>query len=116
MRDNHASISEAYIYIDSETKEVWIKGMYIKNEINNAFSHDEYRDRKLLMTKKQIKKWSHRIETERLTIILLSCFFDDNNRLKMNIFLAKGKKLYDKRNDIKAKDQERQAKQDMKNY
>jgi SsrA-binding protein len=113
LRDNHASIAEAYVYIDKETQEVWIKGMYIKNTTNNAFSHEEYRDRKLLMTKKQIKKWSKRMEVEHLTIMASSAFFDKNNRFKMNIFLAKGKKLYDKRNSLKEKDQAKQAKQDM---
>jgi SsrA-binding protein len=116
LRDNHASIAESYIYIDKETKEVWIKGMYIKNDTNNAFSHEEYRDRKLLMTKKQIKKWSRRMEIEHLTIMPLTGFFDSKNRFKLKIFLAKGKKLYDKRESIKAKDQEKQAKQELKNY
>jgi SsrA-binding protein len=116
LRNNHASISEAYIYIDKETNEVWIKGMYIKNEDNIAFSHEEYRDRKLLMTKKQIKKWSKRMEVEHLTIIPLSGFFNDKNLFKMRIFLAKGKKMYDKRNSIKRKDQEKQTKQELKEY
>lgn len=113
LRDNHASIAESYVYIDKETKEIWIKGMYIKNTTNNAFSHEEYRDRKLLMTKKQIKKWSKRMEVEQLTIMPSSAFFDKNNRFKLNIFLAKGKKLYDKRNSLKEKDQAKQAKRDM---
>tara|TARA_B110001454_G_C12345768_1_gene278035 strand:- start:76 stop:516 length:441 start_codon:yes stop_codon:yes gene_type:complete len=116
LRENHGSISEAYIYIDEEKNEVWIKGMYIKNENNNAFSHEEYRDRKLLLTKKQIKKWAKRMEVEHLTIIPLSAYFDDKSRFKMKIFLAKGKKLYDKRNSIKDKDLAKQAQQDLSNF
>lgn len=102
LRDNQASISEAYIYIADN--EIWIKNMYIKNINNNDYSHVELRDRKLLLTKKQIKKWYKRIQTEKLTIVPLSGFFDEKNRFKLKIFLAKGKKLYDKRNSLKEKD------------
>ena len=104
LRANHASISEAFIYIDKLKNEVWIKNMYIKNENNSAYTHEEYRERKLLLTKKQIKKWLKAMETQKLTIIPLKAFFDDNNRLKIEIFLAKGKKLYDKRQDLRKKD------------
>ncbi len=115
LRENHASIAESYIYIDKLTEEVFIKNMYIKNTNNNAYSHDEYRERKLLMTKKQIRKWLKVMETQKLTIMPLKAFFDNNNRFKVELFLAKGKKLYDKRQDIKAKDQQKQVDKELKN-
>lgn len=115
LRNARASLSESYIYIDKLTEEVWIKNMYIKNDNNNAYSHNEYRDRKLLMTKKQIKKWLKIMETQRLTIMPLKGFFDAKQHFKIEVFLAKGKKLYDKRSTIKEKDQQKQIQKDLKN-
>lgn len=76
-----------------------------KYEYTNNFTNiEETRDRKLLLTKKQLVKWSDRLKKEQhLTIVPLKIFFDDNNKVKVEIGLAKGKKLYDKRESEKQK-------------
>lgn len=113
LRDGKAGLAEAFIWIDEENKAVWIKNMYIKNELNNAYSHAELRERKLLLTKKQIMKWFVETGTKGVTIIPLKGFFDKNNRFKIEIALAKGKKLYDKRDSIKKKDIERDTQREL---
>ncbi len=114
LREGKAGLAEAFIWIDEENNAVWIKNMYIKNEINNSYSHTEFRERKLLLTKKQLLKWSKETATKGVTIIPLKGFFDARNRFKIEIALAKGKKLYDKRDSIKKKDIERDTQRELK--
>ena len=108
-------ISEAFIWIDIENHAVWIKNMYIKNEINNAYSHGEFRERKLLMTKKQIIKWYEESSIKGMTILPLRGFFDYKNKFKIEIGLGKGKKDYDKRNVIKGKDIDKDTARELSN-
>lgn len=104
LRASKVSFEQSFVHIDINTNTVLIKNMYIKNSLNNAYSHGETRDRVLLMTKHQIKKWSKEISLKGNTVIPMKGFFDENNRFKLELGLAKGKKLYDKRADIKEKD------------
>jgi SsrA-binding protein len=113
LRQGKAGLAEAFIWIDVENKAVWIKNMYIKNELNNAYSHEELRERKLLLTKKQMMKWFAETGTKGVSIIPLKGFFDKNNRFKIEIALAKGKKLYDKRNSIRERDLDRDAQREL---
>lgn len=113
LREGKAGLSEAFIWIDEENHAVWIKNMYIKNETNNAYSHEELRERKLLMTKKQILKWCAETATKGVTIIPLKGFFDKNNRFKIEIALGKGKNLYDKKQKIKEKDIDRDVQREL---
>ena len=71
-----------------------------------SFQHEALRDKKLLLRKKELKKLSSSLD-KGLTIIPVKIFVDERNRLKMEIALAKGKKLYDKRESIKERDVER---------
>ena len=114
LRDGKAGIGEAFIWIDTDNNAVWLKNMYIKNEINNSYSHGEFRDRKLLLTKKQLLKWSKESDIKGITIIPLKGFFDAKGLFKIEIALAKGKKLYDKRESIKKKDVERDTQRELK--
>ncbi len=114
LREGKAGLAEAFIWIDTVNNAVWIKNMYIKNEINNSYSHGEFRERKLLMTKKQLIKWSQETSTKGVTIVPLKGFFDKKNCFKIEIALAKGKKLYDKRDSIKKKDVERDIQRELK--
>lgn len=114
LREGKAGIGEAFIWIDIENNSVWIKNMYIKNQINNAYSHDEFRDRKLLLTKKQLTKWFKESVVKGITIIPLKGFFDDKHKFKIEIALGKGKKLFDKRESIKTKDIERDIQRELK--
>jgi SsrA-binding protein len=82
--------------------------MYIANDENDAYSHDPYRLRKLLMTKKQIKKWIKETQSGGTTIVALKAYFNNRNVFKLNVALAKGKKLYDKRSKILKKQSDRE--------
>ncbi len=114
IKNGHTRIKEAFIYIDSNY-EMWIKNMWVENSNKNAYSHEEIRDRKLLLKKKQIKKWASLMELERLTIVPVSIIINDNNLLKIEISLVKGKKLYDKRNSLKENDMKKQINRALKN-
>ena len=107
IREGKASISEAYvIIIDTD---VIIRNMYIQEYENSGYSkHSPRRDRKLLLTKQQIKKWSKQLEIKGLTIIPYKLFINDSGICKIEISLAKGKRNYDKRETIKQRDIERE--------
>jgi SsrA-binding protein len=83
---------------------------YDFGNINNV---DPRRDRKLLISKKESKKLKAKSEEQGLTIIPVKIYFNERNFAKMQIALAKGKKLFDKRHDIKEKDTDRQVKREL---
>ncbi len=105
IRKGSANFNDAYIFINNG--EAFIKNMYIaKYEEGNRFNHDERRDRKLLLHKNEIKKLQSEVETAGYTIVPLKLYFN-GNYAKIEIALAKGKKLYDKRETIKKRDLDR---------
>ncbi len=105
IRKGSANFNDAYISINNG--EAFIKNMYIaKYEEGNRFNHDERRDRKLLLHKNEIKKLQSEVETAGYTIVPLRLYFN-GNYAKVEIALAKGKKLYDKRETIKKRDLDR---------
>lgn len=84
--------------------ELFVFGIHISklDNIDKFSTISETRERKLLMTKRQLDKWFDRLDKEQhLTIVPLSIYFNDNNKIKIRIGLAKGKKLYDKRDTDK---------------
>jgi SsrA-binding protein len=81
---------------------------------NPFFRPDERRDRKLLLHKKQIDKLFGKVMREGMTIVALSLYLNDKNRIKAQIALAKGKKEHDKRETLKRKEADREAKAAMK--
>ncbi len=106
------SIKEAFIRI--ENGEVFIYGMHISPyEKGNIFNKDPLRVRKLLLHKSQIQKLIGNSAEKGYTIVPLQVYFS-NGRAKIEIGLAKGKKLYDKRQDIAKKDQKREAEKELK--
>lgn len=109
VRLGHLSISDCYAYI--ENNECFLRNSYIKT-YDNSFdagrnSSVEKRDRKLLLHKDQIQKIKKKLEQEHLTLVPTRAYFKDNN-LKIEICVAKGKKLFDKRETIKNRDLDRQ--------
>ena len=87
---------------------VYILNMYIaKYDEGNRFNHDERRERKLLLHKKEIMKLKQEVNQNGYTLVPLKLYFKKNN-VKVLLGLAKGKKLYDKRESIKKRDLERQ--------
>ncbi len=106
IRKGSANISDAYARI--KNNEVFLTNMYIaKYEEGNRFNHDERRERKLLLHKKEIIKINHEITTNRYTLIPLKLYFK-RNKVKIELGICQGKKLYDKRESLKQKDMKRQ--------
>jgi SsrA-binding protein len=77
-------------------------------DFGNRFNHDPLRPRKLLLHKAEIRRLLGKIKEKGYTLVPLSLYFDRNNRAKVELALAKGKKLYDKREDLVKKDAERE--------
>ena len=112
VRMGKASIKESYIKI--EKNEVFIYNMHISPyEKGNIFNKDPLRPRKLLMHKKEIQKMVGKIAQKGYTIVPVEVYFK-GSLVKVQVALAKGKKLYDKRQDIAKKDQRREAERDFK--
>lgn len=112
LRMGKCSIKEAFIRI--ENGEVFIYGMHISPyEKGNIFNKDPLRVRKLLLHKSQIQKLIGNSAEKGYTIVPMQVYFS-NGRAKIEIGLAKGKKLYDKRQDIAKKDQKREAEKELK--
>lgn len=107
IRHGNASLQEAYCFFANE--ELYIKGMHIaKYEQGTHYNHEPVRDRKLLLQKKELRKLEAKFEEKGLSIIPVRMFINDRGLAKLEIALAKGKKLYDKREDIKEKDVKRE--------
>ena len=115
MRNNKAIISEAYAVMVKN--ELFIRNMYIADYENGGhFNHESKRDRKLLLNKLELSKINKKIKNKGLTIIPTRLFISSNGWAKMNIAVAKGKKIYDKREDLKTKDIKREIDRKLKNY
>lgn len=112
LRMGKCSIKEAFVRIENE--EVWIYGMHISPyEKGNIFNKDPLRPKKLLMHKQEIRKLIGKIKEKGYTLVPVEVYFS-GSLVKVEIALARGKKLYDKRADIAKKDQKREAARDLK--
>ncbi len=112
MRMGKCSIKESFIRI--ENGEIFAYGMHVSPyEKGNIFNKDPLRTKKLLLHKKEINKLMGKIAEKGYTLVPLQVYFKDG-RAKVEIGLAKGKKLYDKRQDIAKKDQKREAQRELK--
>ena len=112
IRDNKANINDAYVQI--KNNEAFIINMHIAKYFQgNIFNHKELRDRKLLLHKKEILKISQKIQLKGLTVIPLKLYIE-KGLAKLEIGVCQGKKLYDKREDLKKKDQLKKIETSMK--
>lgn len=112
MRMGKCSIKEAFIRI--ENGEVFTYGMHVSPyEKGNIFNKDPLRVKKLLLHKQEINKLTGKIAEKGYTLVPLQVYFKDG-KAKVEIGLARGKKLYDKRQDIAKKDQRREAEKELK--
>ena len=101
-------------WADIDDGEIILKGMHISPyEQGNIFNKDPLRPRRLLLHKAQIRKWDHEVRAAGYTVVPLRVYFD-RSYVKVDIALAKGKKLYDKRQDAANKDARRQIDRAMK--
>ena len=112
LRQGHCSIKEAFVHI--ENGEVIIYGMHISPyEKGNIFNKDPLRPKRLLMHKKEIARLLGKIKEKGYTLVPVQVYFK-GSLVKVEIALARGKKLYDKRQDIAKKDARREAERDFK--
>lgn len=109
IRQGQVSIKEAYCEV--QQGDLIIIGMHITPyAFGNIFNHQEKRERKLLAHKKEIRKFEQKVKLEGLTMVPLSIYFK-GGLCKINIALCKGKKKYDKREDMKKTDAKKQIKE-----
>lgn len=112
IREGKASISESYCYFNDN--ELFIKGMNISDYGYGSF-HETSRDRKLLLKKKEIRDFQNQL-TNGLTIVPYKLFLNDKGLIKVEIVLARGKKLYDKKMMLKIKDLDRDLKKSIYSF
>ena len=115
IRNNKASIAESYgIMIKNE---LFIRNMYVGDYENSGhFNHDSKRDRKLLLNKIELNKINKKLKNKGLTIVPTKLFIGKNGWAKLNISIEKGKKIYDKREDLKTKDIKREIDRNFKKF
>ena len=82
----------------------------------NQFNHEPLRNRKLLLHKKEILKISNKLKEDGLTVVPTKLYFNTGSKVKLEIGIARGKKLYDKRQDLKERDSKREIEKALKNY
>ena len=112
LRMGKCSVKESFIRV--ENGEVFVYGMHISPyEKGNIFNKDPLRVRKLLLHRYEINKMTGKMAEKGYTLVPLKVYFK-GSLVKMEIGIAKGKKLYDKRQDIAKKDQKREAERDFK--
>lgn len=113
IRNNKGSIVEAFCVV--REGEVFVRNMYIAEYENGSYyNHNPRRDRKLLLNKVEIKKLEKKLKDKGLTVIPSLLFVNEKNLAKLRIHLARGKKLHDKRQDLKNKDTKREMDRAMK--
>lgn len=112
LRDGRAQITDAYAVV--KDSEVWLLNAHIAPyAMGNIWNHDPLRTRKLLLHKKEMLKLIGAVERKGLTVVALDMYFKDG-RAKVRIGLARGKKQYDKRADLKERDDQRDMQRALK--
>ena len=107
IREGKAGLSDSYCYFRND--ELFIKNFHITEYTDASFyQHEPLRERKLLLSRQELNKLLKRVKDSGLTIVPIKLFINDRGFAKLNIALAKGKKDYDKRDDIKKRDIERE--------
>ena len=115
IRLGKASLVDAYCVVING--EMWLKGMNISPYFYGSYSnHESKRDRKLLLTRREISRLQEALKQVGYTIIPILVFIDEKGRAKVDIALAKGKKMYDKRQSLKDKEDRREMDRAFKNF
>ena len=116
IRAGRVNIKDSFVRIIKN--EVFILNMHISAlETTHAiYRPDESRDRRLLLHRKQINKFFEKVTKDGYTIVVTKLYFNDKNMVKLNIGIGKGKKIHDKRQDLKEKDQKRETQRVLKEW
>lgn len=113
IREGKVSFNDSFCLFFKD--ELWIRGMYIAEyRLGTVNNHIAVHDRKLLLTKRELRKLQTKMKDVGYTIIPLRIFFNEKNLAKIEIGLGKGKKLHDKRETIKKKETDREIKRFLK--
>jgi SsrA-binding protein len=113
LREGKVSFNDAYCLFDKN--ELWLRGFYIAEyKLGTANNHISVHDRKLLLTQRELKRLQARMKEKGFTLIPLRIFFNEKNLVKVEIGLARGKKVHDKRESIKEKDVKRELSRSVK--
>ncbi|MBP6334046.1 MAG: SsrA-binding protein SmpB [Bacteroidia bacterium] len=107
IREGKASLSEAFCLITNG--ELWVKNMHVSEFKQGSYNnHEPKRLRKLLLNRAELRKIESKLKEKGTTIIPVQLYFNERGFAKLDISLARGKKTFDKREDLKKKDQERE--------
>ncbi len=113
IRNGKASLAESFCYF--ENGELFVRNMHISEYSFGTYNnHLAKRDRKLLLNKRELKKFNRQVKEKSMTIVPVTLFINDKGLAKLEIALAKGKHFYDKRNTLKEKDHKREIDRQMK--
>lgn len=113
IRDGKLSFNDSFCFV--QDNEIWIRGLYIAEyKLGTTNNHIAVHDRKLLLQKREIKKITAKLKEKGYTLVPLRLFMNEENWLKVEIGLAKGKKLFDKRDSIKQRENDRELKRLIK--
>ncbi|MBN1157740.1 MAG: SsrA-binding protein SmpB [Bacteroidales bacterium] len=113
IRSGKVSLADSYCHF--RNGELYAKGMHITEyKFGNIFNHQPARERKLLLNRRELKKLEKNVREKGLTIIALRVFISESGYAKLEIALARGKREFDKREDLKRKDNQRQMERLMK--
>jgi SsrA-binding protein len=113
IRNAKVSFNDSFCIFDKG--ELWLKRLYIGEYVNAGYAgHDPVRERKLLLNKKELRKWEQKIKEKGLTIVPMNVFINDKGYAKVEIGLGRGKKLHDKRESTKNREGDREIQRAMK--
>lgn len=113
IRDSKASLADTYCIF--QNGELWVKGMHIATyQFGSYNNHEARRDRKLLLTRKELRKWQNAVKDTGKTIVPLSLFINEKGLAKLEIALCQGKHNYDKRQSLREADDKREIARMMK--
>ena len=113
LREAQANLKESYVIV--RKNQAWISGMHINRYSSTGHEgHDPTRNRRLLLNKREILKIKQSIEQKGLTVVPLKLYFSENGWAKVEIGLAKGKKIFDKKSSIKERDIKRDMQRELR--
>jgi SsrA-binding protein len=111
IRAGNISFTDSFCIF--KENELWVIGLHISEYKFGTFNnHDPKRNRKLLLNKTELRKIRRKVDEKGFTIVPIRCFIDENNLAKIEIAIARGKKSFDKREDIKTRDNKRDMERD----
>lgn len=115
IRNGKASLAESYCSFKDD--ELFVVGMHIAEYDKGTYNnHDPKRDRKLLLTTRELRKLKNKVQEKGFTIIPVLLFINEKGLAKLDIALARGKHYYDKRESLKSKDSKRDVEKQLKGY